>query len=202
MKAFFLEQKNGFGWSQFWLFQSTNAFFACNKYHSGFRSQVETWPTNPLDIMITQLNSPGSSKDWIVADMGCGEARLSASVPQKVHSFDLVAANDRVVACDVKNVSWQKKKLGGGKKITSDGETGVVLFFLLRICFSPFSFLWLSLTFSYFPCFYLFFLFLFFFAKFPTPLFFYIGPPSQRARGRRRLLPRIDGNKFYGFPNL
>ena len=33
--------------------------------------------------------------------MGCGDAELAASVPQRVHSFDLVAANPRVTACDI-----------------------------------------------------------------------------------------------------
>jgi len=43
--------------------------------------------------------------DMIVADFGCGDARLSASVPQTmVHSFDLVAANERVTACNMENV--------------------------------------------------------------------------------------------------
>ena len=37
----------------------------------------------------------------MVADLGCGEAQIAASVPQHVHSFDLVAVNDRVVACDI-----------------------------------------------------------------------------------------------------
>ncbi len=43
--------------------------------------------------------------DIIVADMGCGEARLAKSVKQKVYSFDLVAINKRVTACDMANVS-------------------------------------------------------------------------------------------------
>ena len=40
-------------------------------------------------------------KEHIIADFGCGEARLAESVPQKVHSFDLVAVNDKVKACDM-----------------------------------------------------------------------------------------------------
>ena len=40
----------------------------------------------------------------VVADFGCGEARLATSVKQKTHSFDLVAANDRITACDIANV--------------------------------------------------------------------------------------------------
>lgn len=40
----------------------------------------------------------------MVADFGCGEARLAKEVKNKVHSFDFVAANDLVVKCDMKNV--------------------------------------------------------------------------------------------------
>jgi ribosomal RNA-processing protein 8 len=36
--------------------------------------------------------------------LGCGEAKISSSVPNKVHSFDLVAANESVVACDISSV--------------------------------------------------------------------------------------------------
>ena len=37
----------------------------------------------------------------MVADLGCGEARLARSVPNTVHSFDLVAANERVTVADI-----------------------------------------------------------------------------------------------------
>lgn len=40
----------------------------------------------------------------MIADFGCGEAELAKSVKQKVHSFDLVAANDSVTACDMAHV--------------------------------------------------------------------------------------------------
>ncbi len=47
---------------------------------------------------------PTRSKELVVADFGCGEARLSQSVANTVHSFDLVAANERVQACDMADV--------------------------------------------------------------------------------------------------
>lgn len=40
---------------------------------------------------------------FIVADFGCGEARLAKSIQQKCYSFDLVAANDTVIACNMSN---------------------------------------------------------------------------------------------------
>lgn len=39
--------------------------------------------------------------NYIVADFGCGEARLAESVSQKCYSFDLVAANKKVIACNM-----------------------------------------------------------------------------------------------------
>ena len=55
-----------------------------------------------MQAIATWLRKQPASR--IVADLGCGDAELAASVPQKVHSFDLVAANSSVVACDIANV--------------------------------------------------------------------------------------------------
>ena len=46
----------------------------------------------------------GLPKSAVVADFGCGEARLAATIPHKTHSFDLVAANERITACDIASV--------------------------------------------------------------------------------------------------
>ena len=50
-------------------------------------------------MIITDLLRQDSKA--IIADLGCGEARLSRSVPNTVHSFDLVAANDNVTVADI-----------------------------------------------------------------------------------------------------
>jgi ribosomal RNA-processing protein 8 len=63
---------------------------------------VELWPENPLDRFIAQLNT--EPKSLVVADFGCGEGRLAQSVKQTVHSFDLQAPNDWIVACDIAHV--------------------------------------------------------------------------------------------------
>ena len=44
------------------------------------------------------------SSDLVVADFGCGEAKLALEVENKVHSFDLIALNDRVTVCDISEV--------------------------------------------------------------------------------------------------
>lgn len=78
-------------------------------YHTGFRTQVTKWPCNPLERVISYVKQlPAAS---IVADFGCGEAKLAQSVPQRVHSFDLVACNDRVTACDMKCVPIADKSV-------------------------------------------------------------------------------------------
>ncbi len=71
-------------------------------YHEGFNEQASKWPKNPLDSIIEDIK--GVPKSFVVADFGCGDARLSRSVPQVVHSFDLIAANDDVIACDMSKV--------------------------------------------------------------------------------------------------
>ncbi|KAL6256975.1 hypothetical protein P5V15_011910 [Pogonomyrmex californicus] len=57
---------------------------AFKAYHAGYKQQLEQWPI-----------------DNVIADFGCGEARLAASIPHTVHSFDFIALNDKVKACDM-----------------------------------------------------------------------------------------------------
>lgn len=65
-----------------------------DEYHQGFRSQVQAWPENPVDVFVNQIkerskrpvNAPGGlpglypNKEVVIADMGCGEAQLSLDV--------------------------------------------------------------------------------------------------------------------------
>ena len=71
-------------------------------YHSGFRGQVEKWPIDPVENMISYVTT--LPVHWVIADMGCGEAKLAANVSHQVYSFDLVASNDRVTVSDMANV--------------------------------------------------------------------------------------------------
>ncbi|KAG5324925.1 RRP8 protein, partial [Pseudoatta argentina] len=68
-------------------------------YHAGYKQQIEQWPINPLDVIISSIKKLPT--DNVIADFGCGEARLAASVPHTVHSFDFIALNDKVKACDM-----------------------------------------------------------------------------------------------------
>ena len=75
-------------------------------YHRGFSTQVSKWPLNPLNRIIDHIRTLPES--LVVCDFGCGEARLAESVQQRVHSFDLVAINSRVTACDMAHVPLKK----------------------------------------------------------------------------------------------
>ena len=82
------------------LFQNEPKLFSV--YHQGFATQVSKWPINPLDHVIEYIKS--LPYHMVIADFGCGEARLARSVPHTVHSFDLVACNSYVTACNMAHV--------------------------------------------------------------------------------------------------
>ncbi|KRX16701.1 Ribosomal RNA-processing protein 8, partial [Trichinella nelsoni] len=72
------------------------------KYHEGYELQVSKWPVNPLDMLVNWFQK--KPKTWIVSDMGCGNAKLQSLIKQKVYSFDFVALNPNVIACDMSHV--------------------------------------------------------------------------------------------------
>ena len=78
-------------------------------YHKGFMIQVSKWPMNPLDLVIEEVKS--LPKETVIADFGCGEARLAQSVPHTVHSFDLLASNSHVTACDMAHTPLEKSSV-------------------------------------------------------------------------------------------
>ena len=69
-------------------------------YHEGFRVQAARWPQRPVQIIADWLKATQPASH-VVADLGCGDAELATSVPQRVRSFDLVACNELVTACDI-----------------------------------------------------------------------------------------------------
>ncbi|KAK9820076.1 hypothetical protein WJX72_005839 [[Myrmecia] bisecta] len=69
------------------------------QYHEGFRSQTQGWPVQPVELAIAWLK--GSPTSLVVADFGCGDAKIAASVKQTVHSLDLVAGAPGVLACNM-----------------------------------------------------------------------------------------------------
>jgi SAM-dependent methyltransferase len=91
------------------------------QYHEGFRHQVESWPVNPLDVIVRGLaTNVNKKKSCVVADFGCGDAQLAKELldiksqgkcPFKVHSFDLVSPNELVTACDMADIPLEDKSV-------------------------------------------------------------------------------------------
>eukprot|EP00088_Acartia_fossae_P020130 TRINITY_DN2179_c0_g1_i1.p1 TRINITY_DN2179_c0_g1~~TRINITY_DN2179_c0_g1_i1.p1 ORF type:complete len:468 (+),score=144.96 TRINITY_DN2179_c0_g1_i1:40-1443(+) len=82
------------------MFKEDSSLFQA--YHQGFQQQAGAWPMDPLDTIISAcMHLPDSA---VVADMGCGEARLAKSIPNTVHSFDLVGTAPGVIECDMSKV--------------------------------------------------------------------------------------------------
>jgi len=98
------------------MFQAKPELF--ETYHRGYTTQQIRWPDNPLDTIIAEIRklAESSTSRLVVADLGCGDARLSRSLDDiskkvKVHSFDLVAFDERVVACDMAHVPLPKNSV-------------------------------------------------------------------------------------------
>ncbi|CAJ1065034.1 ribosomal RNA-processing protein 8 [Xyrichtys novacula] len=71
-------------------------------YHRGYTAQVQRWPSNPVDSIISFIQHKPPS--LVVADFGCGDCKIARSVKNKVHSFDLAATCELVTVCDMANV--------------------------------------------------------------------------------------------------
>ncbi|KAM6495752.1 putative methyltransferase domain containing protein [Amanita muscaria] len=72
------------------------------EYHAGFRHQVQSWPTNPVDHYISVLSK--YPVRTLIADLGCGDAKLAqALLPLglKVLSYDFVSDGAFVVEGDI-----------------------------------------------------------------------------------------------------
>ncbi|KAH9624813.1 hypothetical protein KSS87_018129 [Heliosperma pusillum] len=70
-----------------------------DKYHAGYQEQMSHWPELPVNIIMKWLKDRDSS--LVVADFGCGDARLAKNVKNKVYSIDLVSSDPSVIACDM-----------------------------------------------------------------------------------------------------
>ncbi|KAG6903381.1 hypothetical protein C0995_013134 [Termitomyces sp. Mi166 len=71
-------------------------------YHAGFRHQVQSWPTNPVEHYISVLST--YPRDTIIADLGCGDAAMARALIPKglsIISFDLVSDGAFVVEADI-----------------------------------------------------------------------------------------------------
>lgn len=77
-------------------------------YHTLYRERRKEWseiPYKEIGKMITR-------KEMIVADLGCGEDLLREEIPKnKVLSFDHVAINKNVTACDISHLPLENESV-------------------------------------------------------------------------------------------
>ena len=75
-----------------------------------YKQLRESWPVVPYKEEIRWL---AEREGLVVGDFGCGEALLAAEASDlhQVHSFDHVAINDKVVACDIAHVPLKNNTL-------------------------------------------------------------------------------------------
>jgi superfamily II DNA or RNA helicase len=73
------------------------------QYHTLYREARASWAAVPYEEMIRWLRE---REGLVVGDFGCGEAQLAEAVADRhtVYSFDHVAINDNVTACDLASV--------------------------------------------------------------------------------------------------
>ncbi|XP_015253195.1 PREDICTED: ribosomal RNA-processing protein 8 [Cyprinodon variegatus] len=79
--------------------QDPQAFWV---YHKGYTAQVQRWPANPVNAIISYIQK--KPPNLVVADFGCGDCKIARSVKNKVHSFDLAATCELVTVCDMAKV--------------------------------------------------------------------------------------------------
>uniref|UniRef100_A0A915DW09 Ribosomal RNA-processing protein 8 n=1 Tax=Ditylenchus dipsaci TaxID=166011 RepID=A0A915DW09_9BILA len=102
---------------------------AFEAYHKGYELQALKWPTNPIDTIIRDLSTlPDCS---IVADVGCGDAKLSRKLGSRfiIHSFDLVARNASVVVADMSSLPLKKSSVDVAVYCLSLMNTNLTEFF-------------------------------------------------------------------------
>eukprot|EP00808_Paulinella_micropora_P011842 g33254.t1 len=85
------------------LFAKTPSLY--QTYHEGFRSQVQSWPVLPVQVIIQEIRNKRDN-GLVIVDMGCGDAAIAQALHSKhtIHSFDLVASNKFVTACNISKV--------------------------------------------------------------------------------------------------
>ena len=73
------------------------------EYHRQYREARKGWSIIPYEEIIERIKQL-SRRVLQIADFGCGEAKImEAFGSERVYSFDHVAINDKVTACDMKN---------------------------------------------------------------------------------------------------
>jgi hypothetical protein len=80
------------------------------QYHTLYREARKDWAVVPYDELIRWCQQRNG---YVIGDFGCGEAKLAEAISDRhtVHSFDHVAINENVVACDMAHVPLDDQSL-------------------------------------------------------------------------------------------
>lgn len=78
------------------------------QYHTLYRAARETWQEIPYEKIAEILQK---KPDWVIGDFGCGEAKLAELLPNIVHSYDHIAINEKVIACDIAHTPLKDETL-------------------------------------------------------------------------------------------
>lgn len=78
------------------------------KYHAAFKATRESWPVVPNYEALSWCRA---RPDLIIGDFGCGEALLVQELKNKVYSFDHIAINENVIACDIVQVPLEDETI-------------------------------------------------------------------------------------------
>ncbi|CAN5549418.1 hypothetical protein BH10ACI2_BH10ACI2_21730 [soil metagenome] len=77
-------------------------------YHALYREARKSWPLIPYEEIVKWFQK---RPEMVVGDFGCGEAKLAELLINTVYSFDHVAINENVTACDISHVSLDSESL-------------------------------------------------------------------------------------------
>lgn len=78
------------------------------EYHRARHESMQTWTEIPYEYIAKQIKN----KRHVVGDFGCGENLMKTYIPNnKVYSFDHVAIDDTVIACDMAHTPLEDEAL-------------------------------------------------------------------------------------------
>ena len=79
-------------------------------YHTLYREARKDWAVVPYEEMIRWCQQRSG---YVIGDFGCGEAKLAEAVSDRhtIQSFDHVAVNENVIACDMVHVPLDDETL-------------------------------------------------------------------------------------------
>lgn len=78
------------------------------EYHRARHESMRTWQEIPYEYIASKIKN----KNRVVADFGCGENLMRNFIPNnKVYSFDHVAIDDTVIACDMAHTPLEDESI-------------------------------------------------------------------------------------------